>query len=465
MAPKREDRLASGRHMSELEALLWDLEVQERALRSVITVVVTFDRCPDAAAVSERVDVLTRRLPRLRDRVVEGPLPGTPPRWEADPQFEIGRHLVTARAARVVTVEELLRAAEPAASDPLDPTRPLWRMLHVQSPAGPGALIVKLHHSLTDGLGAMKLAAELFDLERHPPHGPDGPTVEQQGALSWLDRAREDLAFEAERSLDAARRMLAGLISAGRSAAGDPVPSAQSFLSTVQGILALVGAVSGPGAPVPVSRSARSKFGALTIPLADFRHAARRWNGTVNDVFLAGVVGGLREYHAKRGSFPPSLRLGVPVSTRAGGTSMDLHNQFAPILVRVPLQFENPVERIRLLHGLVMTGRQQPVLGLLEQAMGYLRPMPGFLRLVTAVVGATDVMASNVPGSPVDLYLGGAKVQQIVPFGPRGASALNVTLLSHVHQVHIGVNMDPAAFPDAGVLLDCLRAGFDETLA
>jgi diacylglycerol O-acyltransferase len=451
--------------MSDLEALLWDLEIEERSLCSVITVVVTFDRCPDSAAVSERVDVLTRRLPRLRDRVVEGPLPGTPPRWEPDPNFHIGHHLATARAARVVTVEELLRAAEPAATDPLDPTRPLWRMLQVLSPAGPGALIVKLHHSLTDGLGAMKLAAELFDLERHPSHGKEGPSAAQLGPLSWLDRAREDLAFEAERSLEAARRMLAWLTAVGRAAAKDPVPPAQSMLSTVQGVLALASAVSGPGAPLLASRSARSRFGALTFPLADFRQAARRGDGTINDVFLAGVVGGLREYHAKRGSVPPSLRLGVPVSTRAGGTGMDLRNQFAPILVRVPLQFQDPVERIRLLHGLVMAGRQQPALGLLEQAMGYLRPMPGFLRLVTAVLGATDVMASNVPGSPVDLYLGGAKVQQIVPFGPRSASALNLTLLSHVDNVNIGVNMDPGAFPDAGVLLDCLRAGFDETLA
>jgi diacylglycerol O-acyltransferase / wax synthase len=397
--------------------------------------------------------------------VGEGPLPGTPPRWEPDPDFQIERHLVTARAARVVTVEELLRAAEPAASAPLDPTRPLWRMWQVQNSAGPGALIVKLHHSLTDGLGAVRLAAELFDLERHPPHGPDVPKVAELGPLSWLDRAWEDLAFEAGRSLDAAGRMLAWLTAAGRAAANDPWPRAQSLLSTLQGVLALAGAVSSPGTPLLVSRSAGSRFGVLTFPLADFRQAARRGDGTVNDVFLAGVVGGLREYHAKRGSFPPSLRLGVPVSTRAGGAGTDLRNQFAPILVRVPVQFQDPVERIRLLHELVMVARQQPVLGLLEQAMGYLRQIPGSLRLVTALLGATDVMASNVPGSPVDLYLGGARVEEIVPFGPRGASALNVTLLSHVDNVNIGVNVDPEAFPDAGVLLDCLRAGFDETLA
>jgi diacylglycerol O-acyltransferase len=451
--------------MSDLEALVWDLEAQDRALRSVITVVVTFDRCPDAAAVSERVDVLTRRLPRLRDRVVEGPLPGTPPRWEPDPDFHIERHLVTARAARIVTIEELLRAAEPAASASLDPTRPLWRMLQLQNSGGPGALIVKLHHSLTDGLGAVKLAAELFDLERHPPHGPESPSVAEPGPLSWLDRAREDLAFEAGRSLDAARRILTWLTEAGRAAANDPGPRAQSMLSTLQGVLALAGAVSSPGTPLLVSRSTGSRFGALTFPLADFRQAARRGEGTVNDVFLAGVVGGLREYHAKRGSFPPSLRLGVPVSTRADRAEMDLRNQFAPILVRVPLQFQDPVERIRLLHELVTVARQQPVLGLLEQAMGYLRQIPGSLRLVTALLGATDVMASNVPGSPLDLYLGGARVEQIFPFGPRGASALNLTLLSHVDNVNIGVNLDPQAFPDAGVLLDCLRAGFDETLA
>ena len=246
----------------------------------------------------------------------------------------------------------------------------------------------------------------------------------------------------------------------------DPQPRAQSTFDLVQSVRALAASAGGPGSPILAGRSTGARFGALTIPLAELRRAASRAGGTVNDVFLAAVLGGLRLYHAKRGHAPLGLRIGIPISTRpVADTEADMRNQFAPIVVRAPLQLTDPVERIRLLHDLVLAARHQPVLELLEPAAGLLRRTPGFLQLVARLAGSADLMASNVPGSPVELYLGGAQVEQLVALGPRGGAGLNLTLLSHVGAVRVGVNMDPVTIPDPGVLLDCLRSGFDETLA
>jgi WS/DGAT/MGAT family acyltransferase len=469
---KEEDGLRFDGRMSDLEALLWRLEEHDPALRSTITVLVTFDQRPDPVAVARRVDRLSRRLPRLRDRVAAGLLPTVPPRWEPDPEFDMEHHLIRVAAPSPVSLPELLRAAEPLAAGPFERDRPPWQMLLMEGPGGesdgyPGggaALVVKLHHTFTDGLGAVKLAAQLFDLERHPP--PDGalPRLPEPDRAPRLGRMWDDLAFEAGRSVELARRVLPWATTAIRDAVVDPQPRAEATLELAHALQSLARAASRPASPILAGRSAGARLGAMAFPLSDLRQAARRAGGTVNDVFLAAALGGLRLYHAKRGSHPASLRLGIPVSTRGGGTEADMRNQFAPTLVHAPLQLLDPVERIRLLHELVIAACHPPVLDLLEQATGMLRRIPGSMRLITGLLDATDMMASNVPGSPVDLYLGGARVEQIVPIGPRGGAGLNLTLLSHVDTVHIGVNMDPVSISDPGVLIDCLRAGFDETL-
>jgi hypothetical protein len=41
---------------------------------------------------------------------------------------------------------------------------------------------------------------------------------------------------------------------------------------------------------------------------------------------------------------------------------------------------------------------------------------------------------------------------------------LNVTLMSYCGTSQVGVTIDTVAVPDPDVLMDCLRAGFDEVL-
>jgi hypothetical protein len=75
-----------------------------------------------------------------------------------------------------------------------------------------------------------------------------------------------------------------------------------------------------------------------------------------------------------------------------------------------------------------------------------------------------DFVTSNVPGPPFPIYLAGARVLSQFPFGPMAGAAANITLLSYVDDLNIGVNSDPAAVADPDVLLECLQEGFDEIL-
>ncbi len=73
-----------------------------------------------------------------------------------------------------------------------------------------------------------------------------------------------------------------------------------------------------------------------------------------------------------------------------------------------------------------------------------------------------DFVTSNVPGSPIPVFLAGGRLEAQFAFGPLSGSAANVTLLSYLDECQLGVNTDPAAVPDPETFLSCLEEGFDE---
>jgi len=75
-----------------------------------------------------------------------------------------------------------------------------------------------------------------------------------------------------------------------------------------------------------------------------------------------------------------------------------------------------------------------------------------------------DFATSNLQGSPVDLYLAGARIEANYPMGPRAACALNVTLLSYRDSLDMGINIDPAAVSDPATMLDCIEESFGALL-
>jgi len=242
-------------------------------------------------------------------------------------------------------------------------------------------------------------------------------------------------------------------------------------------------------------RSLRTRLDVLSVSLADLRQAARAAGGTVNDAFLAGVVGGLRRYHEKHGERPEALRVGVAVNRRGGAgaaergsgageraggageraggadgrgaTAADLFgNAFAPLRLLVPLQIADPGDRVASLGALVRRALGEPALDLLGTAATVAGTVSraASVAAVGSALRSTDVIASNVPGSPVPLYVAGASLLRLVAFGPRSGAAVNFTLLSHLGAVEVGVNADLLAVPDPDTLVACLRAGFDEVL-
>ena len=130
-------------------------------------------RCSTGRSTPERfrdkVDRASRAIPRLRQRVVGNPYSLAPPRWEVDPNFDLGYHLRSVNAGGAGGEREVLDLAQWVGMQGFDRARPLWEMYLVDGMAdGRSALIQKLHHAITDGVGSIQIALTLFDLERDP---------------------------------------------------------------------------------------------------------------------------------------------------------------------------------------------------------------------------------------------------------------------------------------------------------
>lgn len=457
--------------MTDIEAFMWRLGEHDPRLRSTMSMLVGFDRVLDRRLVRERLDEVTRRVPLLRHRVARGGFDMTPPRWEPDPGFSIDHHLNVARSA----VDDLapdgglaMRVAEDVISAPLPAGRPPWRAVLVPGPTD--ALVLHLHHSYTDGMGGVRLLGELFD--RPPGEGraeadsppPDSPPPGPPP--SFLAALGQDLQSEMRRSAGLARWALPWAWRSLTGAARDPESVLRAAGEVTRAAAASLAGPAGPASPVLRDRSAEVRLAHLELPLSALRRTGTRIGGTVNDVFLGIVLEGLARYHEKSATLPASLRLGIPISSRGDGSDgLGMHNQLYGAILRGPLGPLDFDERTRLVGEMVKVARGQPWLGLIEEAAGVGLRWPGAVAMVARALRSLDVLASNVVGPPEVLSLGGARVEQMVPFGPRSGAALNVTLLSYAGRAHLGLNIDPAAVAGIEVLIDCLRATFEEHAA
>jgi diacylglycerol O-acyltransferase len=219
-----------------------------------------------------------------------------------------------------------------------------------------------------------------------------------------------------------------------------------------------------PMSPIMRDRSLSVSFDTIVAPLDELKAAARKAEGKLNDAFVAAVAGGLQRYHEHHGQPVDALRMTMPINIRTEQTADLAGNQFAPARFPVPTSIVDPIERMRTIRDLVLVQRGEPALALTEPLAGVLYRLPA--TVATAVFGSmlrgVDFVTSNVPGVPVPVYLAGARMEAQFPFGPMSGAATNITLLSYLDEVQIGVNTDPAAIPDADVFHACLVEGFDE---
>jgi hypothetical protein len=221
-----------------------------------------------------------------------------------------------------------------------------------------------------------------------------------------------------------------------------------------------------PHSTLMTGRSLSVRFDTLSLPLAATKDAARKAGGKLNDAFVGGLALGLRRYHEQHGHDVATLRMAMPMNVRTEATEQVAGNQFAPTRFDIPLDITDPVECMTEMRRLVAVQRAEPALELIEPMAAVINRLPREVatQLFATMLRGVDFTSSNVPGAPFPVYLAGAKLEAQFAFGPMAGASANITLLSYVDDLNLGINTDPAAIPDHEAFVAALKDGFDEIL-
>lgn len=442
--------------MGASDSVMWAIE-RDPDLRSTVTAVGLLDRSPDRMTLRRRVEAAVEELPRLRQRVVEPALGIGQPRWVDDPFIDLDYHL---RWVSVVPWNDrwLLDFASSLAEAGFDRDRPLWEFVVVEGLHGGGAALVqKVHHSFTDGVGAVELMASMLDWSRHPHRAPAAEPHEQ--ATKPESRGPSNHRVKVARGVSKGVPMML-------RAAVDPIGTARAVWRVGESATRLLAPSGARKSPVFIGRSTNWHFDVHEESLESLRLAAHATNGTINDVFVAGVAGGLHRYHLKHGEEVKDLRLNLPVNRRRPGDPRG-GNRFTPVRFILPIAELDPEARVRQVGAECRKASHEPALPLTDVVARVLSVLPP--AATTAVMGSllrgTDAVATNVAGIDRRCYIAGAELLREFAFAPLSGAAINVALVSHAGEACIGVNMDRAAVSDPEVLMTCLGEGLAEVVA
>ncbi len=452
-----------GQDLSAWEAMMWRSRGDYRA-RSTGVIVELLDIEPDWDRLVAAHDRFTRQVPRLRERIVEPLLPLVAPAWSADPHFDLEYHLQRVRLPGDGSMGELHDLAAQFAARPLDPERPPWEALLVLGvTGGQAAYLFKPHHSLSDGIGLLQLLNLAHGRGREP-----GPADDRPMPGPRRTEAPEGLLINrlAGKVVGVPGSVVREALHAAGRFDGDPVGTTTDAVKFAMSLRRVLTPPEASHSPALSGAGAGYRLDTFDVPFDDLKAAGRAAGGSVNDAFLAGLLGGVRRYHEKLSLAVDSIPVAIPVSLRTDADPMGA-NRFAGARFVAPVGEPDPKARIVAIHDFIADARMEPALGFLDLLAPVLSRLPGIVltRIAGEITGLSDLQASNLGSIGRPLYLAGARVTRVYPMGPRPGIPAMVTMLTYEGTCCIAVNFDPDAISDAAAFSTCLREGFDEVLA
>src|SRR3984885_2416640 len=465
MPSSDDDTFASwggGPDLSAWEALMWRTSRDYRA-RSTGVMVELLDTEPDWDRLVAAHERFTHRVPRLRERVVEPPLPLVAPAWSPDPHFDLDYHLQRVRLPGDGSMAELHTLAAQFAARPLDPERPAWEALLVLGvTGGQAAYLLKPHHSLSDGIGLLQLLDLAHGHSREPGPADDRPMPKPRRKESPEGLLINRLAGKVA---SAPRRAWRGAFHVAGRFAANPIGTTSDAVKFAKSLRRVLTPPDTPHSPALTGSGSGYRLDTFDVAFDDLKAAARAAGGSVNDAFLAGLLGGVRRYHEKLSLTVESIPVAIPVSLRTDADPMGA-NKFAGARFVAPVGEKDPKARIAAIHQFIADARMEPALGFLDLLAPVLSRLPGSVltRIAGGMTGLSDLQASNLGAIGRPLYLAGARVTRIYPMGPRPGIPAMVAMVTYDGTCCIAVNFDPDAIVDAAAFSACLREGFDEVL-
>ena len=447
--------------MNPLETLMWRLEADPH-LREPVCTLEILDRVPNWERFLAAADWSTRMVPRCRQKVAEPALGFGNPVWVNDPEFDLDYHVGRVGLPEDEGWPALLKAAAKAAMTPFDRARSPWEsILFTGLPGGRAAHLLKLHHSVSDGLGGVQLLAQLHSRSRQanpskPQPAPPPPERSSPVNLLMQQLRRDALAIPATlRSAVQATKELA-----------HPWEATKRAVTFGRSLLRVTAGPNAAASPLLAARSLSLRFHILDVDLVDFKVAAKSVGASINDAFVAALLGAYRLYHEAKDTPIAAVPMAIPISVRNRNDAQG-GNRFVGARFAAVINERDPRARMHAIHAIVDQLRGEPAIDAMSMLAPVLTHLPG--ALLAPVVGhlmkQNDLQASCVPGLRDEYYLAGAKIERAYGFGPRPGCASMITLVSHGPTCCVAANVDPAAFSDPELFATCLKGGFEEVLS
>lgn len=401
---------------------------------------------PTHAEFRDHIGSRLHLVPRFRQKLRFVPFDQGRPVWVDDPHLNLDYHVRQTALPAPGSDEQLRNLASRIFSQQLDRSKPLWELWLVEGLSDDRfAIIGKSHHALVDGVSGVDITTVLFDLDPEPAGTPDKappwlarpePTSVQLLSQAWRER------------LTSPKEIYRGF----RAALRGP----RQVLKGVGATSKMVSAgMSAPDTVFNVEIGPHRRFQMVQTDLADLKRVKDAHGGTVNDVILSIVAGGIGRYLRARGHDTAGLELRamVPVSVRADEEHGALGNRISAMMAPLPVWCEDPVERLGL-----MT-EEMGDLKSSGQAVGaeILTKLTDFAPSTIASQAARlqpaqrffNLVVTNVPGPQFPLYVLGRKMESIFPMVPLARrQALCVGIMSYNGQVNFGLIGDYDAMAD-----------------
>ncbi len=420
-------------------------------------------------------------------RLVEVPFSIDWPYWTQDEHFDIGYHCREIALPAPGSHEQLLEQVGRIYSRRLDRSRPLWEIYLIHGlEGGKVALLSKSHHAAIDGMSGSEILTALYDItpeprdvgvpdelpDQTPPDGKDLLLMWAKGIprapLNIADRLATvvphvDMALSAF-GLPGSRR-ISRIMSRARVRFG----AEEEVIERPP--------IKAPKGPYGAPLSPHRVFGLGSVSLDDVKTVKNAFGVKVNDVVICLVSGAVREHLTFSGQLPEEPLLGmIPVSVRTEEERGTFGNKVSAMIAPLPTHLDDPVERLEFIHSEMRVAKDSHDALPAETLRDLTAFVPPALharaaRVVTQMAGRFtrppwNVIISNVPGPPIDLYFAGAKLEAMFPLSIiSDGIGLNVTIMSYRNSIDIGITADREQTPEVQTLIDGMQSELDLLLA
>jgi diacylglycerol O-acyltransferase / wax synthase len=424
--------------------------------------------------------------PRLRQRLAVAPLGLARAAWVDDDRFDLAWHVRRQVLPEPGGWEQLSQAVEALMSAQLDRSHPLWELYLIDGlDDGSQALVLKLHHAIADGLGALNVAHHLFGLSEGARHGVLRRLRLATAADALAPRADPPAGWTPKPPPSPGRlfwstfweHTAAPWRAFGRAVLRTIRHPARSFRRAgeiVIGIWQLARAGTAPRSPLNRTTGRQRRIVLTEVPLDQIKRVRGRLGGTVNDIVLTLVAEGVHSLLSGRSAGAAAgdkLRVMVPVAVRPPGQAAAPGTWTSALSVDVPVGPMRAGERLAAVRARTKRAKRshQPLgATFLMQVVGSWAPAPLHARAARFAYRGRwfNLIITTLGGIAPPVHIAGARVDRAYPLMPLASDVgITAAAMTWGDRVAIGLTADAGTVPDLERVATALRQSLDRLAA